>query len=108
MSDASVGELAALIANHISYDGSVAREGLKCPHCGKMAREEILHHWIDHRSVLEGQIIRFLKLTPRVAAIVGEVLEDFHSQVSGNPKRDGRAIAQAIWTEIYGTEPQKP
>ena len=98
---ATVDELATFIAKHISYDGSVSVDGVKCPHCGKMAREEVLHHWIDHKGVLVGNIARFLNLTPRVTSIVDDVIDSAH--VSGNSKKDGRKIAEAIWAEVYGS-----
>jgi hypothetical protein len=100
MSKPTVEELAAFIKRNISYDASVSVEGLKCPHCGKMAREEELRRWIDHEDVLVGDICRFLRL--KVYEQVKDVLYGMY--VDEDDNENCQRIAKAVIDRVYAPE----
>lgn len=97
MAKPTVEVLAAFIAKHISYDANLVSEGVKCPHCGKMAREPVESHWIDHRGVLAGQIADFLGLN--VYDQVDDELDG--AMVNGDKEEDSKWLAENIIRRIY-------
>lgn len=90
-------ELANYIEKEISYDASEALKEVKCQHCGKIVQHQMLNHWIDHRSALAGNIALQLRL--RVAEDIYDILTD--ACVTGNAEEDAKALAYAIWSELF-------
>lgn len=101
MKKPTLDELAAFIAKHISYDAGQLSEGVKCPHCGKMAREPVYSYWIDHRQILAGEIARFLGL--KVYEQIDDILE--RAYIDENKKANARNIAQDVLVGVFSDEP---
>lgn len=91
-------ELIDFIAKKISYDGNIIQDEIKCPKCGEIVQQQALNHWIDHKQVLEGQILSFLGLKSRHIDI-GNLLDGVY--VSGDSRVDAKEIAEKIIEEIY-------
>lgn len=92
-------DLAAYIAKEISYDGSEVQSQVLCQNCGKVARKQIISHWIDHRGVLASNIATFMGFGARMMEVIDDELGC--ALVEGNPREDGAVIASALFRSIF-------
>lgn len=86
-----------LIKKEISYDAARTQPEIICSHCGQIAQEEILSHWIDHRYILASAIARHCGL--RNSQEIDGLLED--CIVSGNKSKDAEQIADLILQNVF-------
>lgn len=94
MSDKTT-ELAKLIEREISYDASGHSPEERCPHCGKVIKEEeTWGYWIDHRALLAQAIVDYLGLGSSLRDAIEEKLGEVG--VTGNAKNDSVTIARIL------------
>lgn len=94
MSD-KITELAKVIEKEISYDASGHTPEERCPHCGKVIKEESTWgYWIDHRGMLAQAIANHLGLGSAMREAIDGQLSN--ATVTGNKKKDSLEIAKEI------------
>lgn len=93
-------ELTAYLEKELGYDATVANE-YKCRKCGH--HEQILDHWIDHKTALASNICSFLGFKSRLREKIEEVVResiDNYWDISGDAFKDAPKLAKQILEDL--------